>query len=73
MVERRRQGLCFNCNEKFTRGRNMFCRRLFFVDGVEIDNVAVEGDAAAAAGDMEAPVFSLHAVVGVPIADTIQL
>jgi hypothetical protein len=73
MAERRRQGLCFNCNEKFTRGHNRFCRRLFFVDGVEIDDVAVEGDAADAAGDTEAPVFSLHAVAGVPIADTIQL
>jgi len=71
MAERRRQGLCFNCDEKFTRGHNRFCRRLFFVDGVEIDDVAVGGDAAAAAGDTEAPVFSLHAVAGVPIADTI--
>ncbi|XP_066375064.1 uncharacterized protein [Miscanthus floridulus] len=73
MAERRRQGLCFNCDEKFTRGHNRFCRRLFFIDGVEIDDIAVEGDAAAAAGDTEAPVFSLHAVAGVPIANTIQL
>jgi hypothetical protein len=73
MAERRRQGLCFNCNEKFTRGHNRFCRSLFFVDGVETDDVVVEGDAAAARGDTEALVFSLHAVAGVPIADMIQL
>jgi len=65
MAERRRLGLCFNCNEKYTRGHNRVCRRIFFVDGVEID--AAEGDnngAAADAGD--ALVFSLHAVQGSP-------
>ena len=74
MAERRCLGLCFNCNEKFTRGHNRFYRRLFFLDGVEIDEDGGAGtDAADAAGDTEAPVFSLHAVAGVPIADTIQL
>jgi hypothetical protein len=24
--ERRRQGLCFNCNEKYTRGHNRACK-----------------------------------------------
>ncbi|XP_021321685.1 uncharacterized protein LOC110437539 [Sorghum bicolor] len=73
MAERRHLGLCFNCNEKYTRGHNRFCRRLFFLDGVEIDDVAPTDDAAAAAEDVEAPVFSLDAVAGVPIADTIKL
>jgi len=63
MAERRRQGLCFHCNEKFTRGHNRFCRRLFFLDGVEIDDV--EGDSAAA-GTQEAPVFTIWAVAGTP-------
>ena len=67
--ERRRQGLCFNCNEKFTRGHNRVCRRLFYIDGFEIAD-----DAAAADGpDTEAPVFSLHAVAGVPVSNTVQL
>ena len=74
MAKCRRLGLCFNCNEKFTHGHNRFCRRLFFLDGVEIDEDGDAGTAAAdTAGDTEAPFFSLHAVVGVPIADTIQL
>jgi hypothetical protein len=68
MAERRRLGLCFNCNEKYTRGHNKFCRRIFFLDGVEIE------DDADAAGDAEhdakAPYFSLQAVAGVPMAST---
>jgi hypothetical protein len=67
MAERRRHGLCFNCNKKYSRGHNRFCRRIFFMDGVEIDDVeggaAVQGDDAA----MEAPVFSLHAVAGMAV------
>jgi hypothetical protein len=59
-AERHRLGLCFNCNEKYSRGHNRFCRRLFFIDGVEIDDT---GDAVAGA-DNEA---------GVPMADTMQI
>jgi hypothetical protein len=71
MAERRRLGLCFNCNEKYTRGHNRFCRRIFFLDGVEIE------DAAEATGDVEndgeAPYFSLQVVAGVPMAGTMQI
>jgi len=73
MAERRRQGLCFNCNEKYSRGHNRFCRRLFFLEGVEIDEAADVAAAEPTTGETEAPVFSLHAVAGVPIADTIQV
>jgi hypothetical protein len=56
MVERRRLGLCFNCNEKYTRGHNRFCRHIF-LDGVEIEDAAeATGDAE---NDGEAPCFSL--------------
>jgi hypothetical protein len=67
--ERRRQGLCYNCNEQYTRGHNRVCRRIFYIDGFEI------ADDAAAAGETEseAPVFSLHAVAGVPVSNTVQL
>jgi hypothetical protein len=33
MAERRRLGLCFNCNDKYSRGHNRFCKRIF-VEGV---------------------------------------
>jgi len=46
--ERCRLGLCYNCDERFTRATTL-------------------------SNDTEAPVFSLHAVVGVPICDTMQV
>jgi hypothetical protein len=71
MAERRRLGLCFNCNEKYARGHNRFCRRIFFLDGVEIDDVAeATGDAE---NDGKAPCFSLQAVARVPMAGTMQI
>jgi hypothetical protein len=74
MAERRCLGLCFNCNEKYTRGHNRFCRRIFSLEGVEIDDAADDGAATAdAAGETEAPVFSLHAVAGVAIGKTMQI
>jgi hypothetical protein len=63
MAERRRQGLCYNCNEAYSRGHNRICRRIYYIDGVQIDGD--EGE--------EAPVFSLHAVAGVTVSSTIQL
>jgi hypothetical protein len=49
--QRRRLGLCFNCDEKYSRGHNRFCRHIFFVDGVEIDDT----DDVVARVDNEAP------------------
>jgi hypothetical protein len=72
-AERRRLGLCYNCNEKYSRGHNRVCRRIFFVDGVTITD---EEEAAAAVepnSDAAAPLFSLQAVAGVPICDTMQV
>jgi hypothetical protein len=51
MVERRRQGLCCNCNEKYSCGHNRFCRRIFFMDGVEIK----DADDATQGADGDAP------------------
>jgi hypothetical protein len=69
--ERRRLGLCFNCDEKYSRGHNRTCRRLFFVEGVELEMaVDAAGDAVPAE---EAPIYSLHVVAGVPTFDTLQV
>ncbi|WVZ96971.1 LOW QUALITY PROTEIN: hypothetical protein U9M48_042546 [Paspalum notatum var. saurae] len=35
-AERRRLGLCYNCNEPYARGHNRVCRRLFYIDGIEL-------------------------------------
>ena len=74
MAERRRQGLCFNCDEPYVRGH--VCQRLFYVECDDfIDDIAAD-DAAAAAVHLEEPaapelaganafVVSLHAVAGI--------
>ena len=56
-------GLCFNCDEKYTRGHNCTFKRLFYVHGVDID----DGDDTTEA---ETPVFSLHTLAGVRFSDT---
>ncbi|XP_072151436.1 uncharacterized protein [Setaria viridis] len=71
MAERRRLGLCFNCNEKYTRGHNRFCRRLFFIEGVELEDTLDAADDEER--DTEAPCFSLQVVAGVPMASTMQI
>jgi hypothetical protein len=35
-AKRRRLGLCYNCNEPYSRGHNRVCRRIFFIDGFEL-------------------------------------
>jgi len=69
--ERRRLGLCYNCNEKYTRGHNRVCRRIFHIGGVEISDT----DEAAATDEQEteSPIFSLHVVAGVPFGGTLQI
>ena len=42
MEERRRLELCFNCNEKFVRGHNHVCQRIFFLDLADDDDDAAE-------------------------------
>jgi hypothetical protein len=70
--EHRRLGMCFNCDEKYSRGHNKVCKRLFLLDCAAFDDN--DEDAAVAtedSADAESPIFSLHAVVGIPVADTI--
>jgi len=48
MEERRRLGLCFNCNEKFGRGHNRVCQRIFLLDLAPDDD---DDDTASATAD----------------------
>jgi len=69
--ERRRLGLCYNCDEKYTRGHNRVCKRLFYINGMDFgddDDTGVTSEPAE-----ETPVFSLHVVEGVPTCNTVQL
>jgi hypothetical protein len=71
--ERRRLGLCFNCDERYSRGHNKVCKRLFHLDCAMDDDDDDDTVVAADAPETESPVFSLHAVMGVPICDTMQI
>jgi hypothetical protein len=37
-AERRRLGLCYNCNEPYSRGHNRVCHRIFYIDGIELED-----------------------------------
>ncbi|XP_066359602.1 uncharacterized protein [Miscanthus floridulus] len=70
MEERRRLGLCFNCNEKFGRGHNRICQRIFLLDlAVAEDDTESETDEATP-GE---PQISLHAIAGVCTSETMQM
>jgi len=68
--ERRRQGLCYNCDEQYVRGH--ICKRLFYLESA--DYVEEDADPAPTedtgatpepAEDTPAPTVSLHAIAGV--------
>jgi len=69
--ERHRLGLCYNCDEKFSRGHNRVCKRLFFLDGTVEDDDTEEPTEEA--GSEESPAFSLQAIAGVRLSDTMQV
>ena len=82
-LERRRKGLCFNCDEQYAPGHT--CARLFYletVDEAEVEALTAELAAAAiteagvttyAPVDASAFVVSLHAMAGIKTAKTMLL
>jgi hypothetical protein len=70
MEERRQLGLCFNCNEKFGRGHNKVCQRLFL-----LDLAAADDDTNAASDNLANPTppMLLHAITGVHTSNTMQV
>lgn len=71
MDERRRQGLCFNCDEPYSRGHNRTCRRLFFLELDEDDPDANE--VANPDEPHENLRISLHAATGVRASDAMHV
>ncbi|KAI4330765.1 hypothetical protein MLD38_029019 [Melastoma candidum] len=70
--ERRRLGLCYNCDEKFGRGHNRVCKRLFLLEGMVEDEEEVPESTEEVIAE-GSPHFSLHAIAGVPFGSTMQL
>jgi hypothetical protein len=84
MLERRRQGLCYNCDEQYVRGH--ICPRVFYLESSDyIDDdvfTAAEDAADAAADDSAAPpegatanalVVSVYALAGIRTYHTMLL
>lgn len=67
-----KKGLCYNCDEKYTRGHNRVCQWLFLPECIESDDDDEAPVAMETIGAEETPVFSLHAL-GVSFADTMQV
>ena len=63
MAQRRADGQCYNCDEKFIAAHR--CKKLFIIEIVEFDNTEETVEAAAISGTHNTPGISLHAVTGV--------
>lgn len=78
MAKRRKQGLCYNCDEPYVRGHK--CARLFFLEAadyiVEEPNDHDDADTPPAADppfDPDKPLISLSAITGIRSEETMQL
>ncbi|XP_066349333.1 uncharacterized protein [Miscanthus floridulus] len=70
MEERCRLGLYFNCNEKFGRGHNRVCQRIFLFDLAAAKDDDDSKTDEATPGE---PQISLHAIAGVRTSETMQM
>lgn len=71
MVERRRQGLCFNCDDPCVRGHK--CARLFYLEVTDFDEADPQVPHEDEPGADLPPLISLHAITGIRTDDTMQL
>jgi hypothetical protein len=71
MTERRRQGLCYNCDEQYVRVHK--CPRLFYLEVVDPDEEipSLMDDSLPATEDE--PFISLNAITGIRGEDTMQV
>ena len=70
MAERRKQGLCYNCDEPYVRGHR--CPRLFYLEVTDFADDEIKGDTDDDQEEQD-PVVSLHAITGIRREDTMQL
>jgi hypothetical protein len=69
MAQRRTEGLCYNCDEKFVVGHQ--CKKLFVLEIADSDNEAVDEDIECSALKLvgDTPSISLHIITGVRTRD----
>jgi hypothetical protein len=68
MLERRRMGLCFNCDEQYTKGYK--CQKLFYL---EVEDTDDDTRSSPDKQHNEEPLISLHAITGVRTNNTMQV
>ena len=73
MADRRKMGLCYNCDEPYVRGHK--CARLFFLEAADYVLEEPNDDTAPADApfDPEKPMISLAAIMGIRVEKTMQL
>ncbi|KAG2690045.1 hypothetical protein I3760_09G168600 [Carya illinoinensis] len=64
--ERRKKGLCFNCDENFVP--NHRCKKLFLIEGIFLNEEELESDR-----DEEERVTSLYAIMGTTSPQTMRI
>lgn len=70
MAKRRKQGLCYNCDDPYVRGHK--CPRLFYLEATYFADDETKSTAEEEQDDQD-PVASLHAIIGIRTEDTMQL
>lgn len=77
MAERRKQGLCYNCDEPYVQEHK--CTRLFYLEAADYtveeppEDEDTEDSGASPALDPDKPVISLSAITGIRTEDTMQV
>ena len=75
MTERRKLGLCYNCDEPYVKGHK--CPHVFYLEVTDYTVEEPEDDnrppPAPAAFDPDEPLISLHAITGIRTEETMQL
>lgn len=69
--ERRRKGLCFNCDKRFVPGHN--CKRLFYIEGYYPEGDVDVEEEEAETEEEEEPKISVHALSGLQIQEPCDL
>ena len=71
MAERRRQGLCYNCDEPYVRGHK--CPRLFYLEVTDFDDNDDSVQPKYEPPEDQPPLISLHAIAGISTNETMKV
>lgn len=72
MAERRKLGLCYNCDEQYVRGQK--CPRLFYLEVTDfVGETFPELDNTSPTQEDDPPLISLNAITGIRTEDTMQV